>query len=126
MISRRAALGALVFAVWTGKALRSHAAASAEFSERFQVLAPPQPVATGDQVEVIEFFWYGCPYCLELQPLLQVWLRRRPADTAFRRIPAIRREGWAPHARIYHALAALGEVERLHQKVYDAYPDLRY
>lgn len=29
-------------------------------------LIEPQPVSTGDKIEVIDFFWYGCPYCNEL------------------------------------------------------------
>jgi thiol:disulfide interchange protein DsbA len=31
------------------------------------------------------------------------------------------RETWAPHVRIFYTLAELGELERLHQKAYDAY-----
>ena len=84
-------------------------------------LIAPQPVETGDRIEVIEFFWYGCPYCNELQPALQGWIRRKPADVALRRVPAILRESWAPHARIFYTLEELGEVERLHLKVYESY-----
>lgn len=84
-------------------------------------LIAPQPVATGDRIEVIEFFWYGCPYCNELQPALEGWIRRKPADVALRRVPAILRDSWAPHARIFYTLEALGEVERLHFKVYESY-----
>ena len=84
-------------------------------------LIAPQPVETGDRIEVIDFFWYGCPYCNELQPALEGWSRRKPADVALRRIPAILRDSWAPHARIYYALEQLNEVERLHLKVYYGY-----
>lgn len=31
------------------------------------------------------------------------------------------KDTWAPHARIYYTLEALGEVERLHQQVYHGY-----
>lgn len=82
---------------------------------------PPQPVETGDKIEVIDFFWYGCPYCYRLQPSLEDWASRKPADVTLRRIPAVLRDPWAPHARIYYALEALGEVERLHQQVYHGY-----
>jgi protein dithiol oxidoreductase (disulfide-forming) len=34
----------------------------------FQVLDPPRRVATGERVEVLEFFYYGCPVCYEAQP----------------------------------------------------------
>jgi thiol:disulfide interchange protein DsbA len=84
-------------------------------------LIAPQPVETGESIEVIDFFWYGCPYCNELQPALDDWLKRKPPDVALRRIPVILKDNWAAHARIYYALEVLGEVERLHQKVYHGY-----
>jgi thiol:disulfide interchange protein DsbA len=84
------------------------------------VLIDPQPVATGNRIEVIDFFWYGCPHCYNLQPSLVDWLKRKPADVELRHIPAIFRESWVPHARLYYTLEALGEVDRLHQAVYRA------
>jgi protein dithiol oxidoreductase (disulfide-forming) len=81
----------------------------------------PQPVAVADRIEVIDFFWYGCPHCNNLQPPLELWISRKPADVVIRRIPAILRDSWAPHARIYYTLEALGEAERLHQRVYHGY-----
>ena len=80
----------------------------------------PLPVATASRVEVIEFFWYGCPHCNNLQPSLEAWLKRKPADVEFRRIPAVFRQSWVPHARIFYTLETLGELERLHQSVYRA------
>lgn len=81
----------------------------------------PQPVQVPGGIEVIDFFWYGCPYCNSLQPALERWISRKPADVTVRRIPAVLRENWVPHARIYYTLEALGEVERLHQQVYHGY-----
>jgi len=83
-------------------------------------LIDPQPVAVPDRIEVVEFFWYGCPYCYQLQAPMESWLRRKPEDVTLRRIPAIFRESWVPHARLYYTLDALGEVPRLHQTVYRA------
>jgi len=83
-------------------------------------LISPQPVATGERIEVVEFFWYGCPHCNNLQPPLEAWLARKPVDVELRRIPAVFRESWIPHARLYYTLEALGEVARLHQAVYRA------
>ena len=80
----------------------------------------PMPVATGDQIEVVEFFWYGCPHCNNLQAPLEAWLKRRPADVQFRRIPAVFRDSWLAHARLYYTLESLGELDRLHQAVYHA------
>lgn len=80
-----------------------------------------QPVQVSGAIEVVDFFWYGCPYCNQLQPALEGWISRQPADVTVSRIPAILRDSWAPHARIYYTLEALGEVKRLHQRVYHSY-----
>ena len=84
-------------------------------------LIEKQPVETGDRIEVIDFFWYGCPFCNALQPALEAWIKRKPDDVALRRVPVLLRDSWAPHARIYYALELLNEVERLHLKVYHSY-----
>ena len=81
-------------------------------------LISPQPVAAGGRVEVIEFFFYACPYCNELEPLLERWRKRKPADIVFRRVPVVRHDSWVPLAKTYYALEALGEAERLHAVVY--------
>jgi thiol:disulfide interchange protein DsbA len=81
----------------------------------------PQPLSVANGIEVIDFFWYGCPHCYNLQPALERWISRKSADITVRRIPAVLRDSWAPHARIYYTLEALGEVERLHQRVYYSY-----
>jgi thiol:disulfide interchange protein DsbA len=86
----------------------------------YRVIAA-QPVRVSNGIEVIDFFWYGCPYCNSLQPALERWISRKPADVTVRRIPAVLRDSWAPHARVYYTLEALGEVERLHQRAYYSY-----
>jgi thiol:disulfide interchange protein DsbA len=86
--------------------------------EYFEI--PAQPVATGARIEVVEFFWYGCPFCNMLQGPLESWLKRKPDDVELRRIPAIFRESWVAHARVFYVLESLGELPRLHQAVYRA------
>ena len=78
----------------------------------------PQPVASTTGIEVAEFFWYGCPYCYQLQAPLETWAKTKPADVTLRRIPAIFRESWVPGARLYYTLESLGELPRLHHAVY--------
>ncbi|MGC2519294.1 MAG: thiol:disulfide interchange protein DsbA/DsbL [Burkholderiales bacterium] len=83
-------------------------------------LNPPQATDSPGKVEVIEFFWYRCPHCYALEPTLENWLKRLPRDAQFKRVPAIFNEEWAIDARIFYALEALGEVERLHRPLFDA------
>ena len=48
---------------------------------------PPQAVASGQRIEVIEFFWYGCPHCYALEPLIDPWMKKLQKDTVFKRVP---------------------------------------
>lgn len=84
-------------------------------------VATPKPVTTGDKIEVLEFFWYRCPHCNQLEPGLQAWLKTLPKDAQIRRMPAVFRDDWTPGARLYHTLAQMGLVDSLHAKVFHAY-----
>jgi thiol:disulfide interchange protein DsbA len=86
-------------------------------------LIPQQPVADPNRIEVIDFFFYGCPFCNELRPMLERWRKALPADVVFRRTPTVRRDSWVPLAKTYYTLEVLGEVERLHEEVYKGYHD---
>ena len=86
----------------------------------YVVLKPELPVDTQGKIEVLEFFWYGCPHCYGLEPLLETWLPKLPADTQFKRIPAVFNERWAKDAAIFYALEASGNLERLHRPLFDA------
>ena len=85
-------------------------------------LSQPLPtVAEPGKVEVIEFFWYGCPHCNAFEPSLEAWVKKLPADVVFRRVPvAFRAEPFVAHQRIFYALEAMGQVEAMHRKVFYA------
>ncbi|MGE0876999.1 MAG: thiol:disulfide interchange protein DsbA/DsbL [Burkholderiales bacterium] len=85
----------------------------------YQLLEPPRPVATGSRIEVIEFFYYGCPICYEAQPHISRWLLKTGPAVTLRRVPAVSTEGWEPFAKTYYALEATGLLGRLHWPVYD-------
>ncbi len=81
---------------------------------------PPQPVETKGKIEVIEFFWYGCPHCYTLEPHIEAWVKTLPPDVEFRRVPAVFSQRWGHDAAIYYTLEALGLVEKLHRPLFDA------
>jgi len=93
---------------------------SAEEGTGYQVLSPAQPTQHTDKVEVIEFFWYGCPHCYDLEPLLQKWLKTLPANVEFIRQPAVFSELWGKHAKAYFTAEALGVVDKIHSDLFDA------
>ena len=82
-----------------------------------------QPVAVSapaGKIEVIEFFSYGCPHCFALEPTLETWAKRLPADVAFKRVPVGFNALYENYQRIFYALEAMGQVENMHRKVFNA------
>jgi protein dithiol oxidoreductase (disulfide-forming) len=95
-------------------------AAFAQKSPDFYELNPPQPVETTNKIEVLEFFWYGCIHCYNLEPKLESWLKTLPKDVEFRRVPAIFNERWGHDASIFYAFEALGVLDKVHRPFFDA------
>ena len=83
-------------------------------------LNPPQAVETQGKIEVIEFFWYGCPHCYSLEPYIETWLKKLPPDVQFRRVPAVFNSRWAHDAAIFYTLEAMGVLDKLHRPLFDA------
>lgn len=82
----------------------------------FKALAKPQPVAAAGKQEVIQFFWYGCPHCLTVEPYVETWAAKLPKDVVFRRVHVMwdGRNDMEGHAKIFLALQALG-LDAKHQ-----------
>jgi thiol:disulfide interchange protein DsbA len=95
------------------------ASAQAQLGRDFIRLDPPRPAAAGSRIEVIEFFYYGCPVCYETQPILTQWLVSAPEYVALRRVPALASATWEPFAKLFYTLETLDQVGRLHWPVYD-------
>jgi thiol:disulfide interchange protein DsbA len=101
--------------------LAGTASAQIRLGHEFQRVEPPHPTAAGNRVEVIEFFYYGCPVCYETEPFLSRWLGSAPEYVAIRRVPALSSEAWEPFAKLFYTLETLGQVDRLHWPVYDQF-----
>ena len=84
----------------------------------FRSLARPVGVPGNGKVEVIEFFWYGCPHCFVFEPPLEAWLGRLPHDVDFRRMPVAFDARKELHQRIFYTWDALGLVDKMHKKTF--------
>jgi thiol:disulfide interchange protein DsbA len=95
---------------------------AAQFEEltHYVPIAGVPPPVPGSKVEVIEFFMWTCPHCMQFEPHLKEWLARKPDDVEFTRVPAVFSPSAAVLARAFYALEALGEVERLNDVLFNA------
>lgn len=87
---------------------------------QYKRLAQPLPVSANGKVEVVEFFWYGCPHCYALEPFVEQWAAKLPADVVFRRVPAAFTPQYEFHQKVFYALEAMGQVHAVHRKLFDA------
>lgn len=86
----------------------------------YEPVSPAQAVQDQNKVEVIEFFWYGCPHCYAFEPSVAAWLKTKPANVVFIRQPAIFSDLWGKHAKAYFTAEALGVNEKTHADFFDA------
>lgn len=86
----------------------------------YDLVTPAVATADPDRIEVVELFWYGCPHCYHLEPVITEWAKKKPEDVDFRHQPAVFASNWVPHARAFYAAEALGQLDRLHKPLFDA------
>jgi protein dithiol oxidoreductase (disulfide-forming) len=95
-------------------------AARAQRDAPYVELNPPRQVESANKIEVLEFFWYGCIHCYNLEPKIETWLKQLPQDVEFRRVPAVFNDRWAHDAAIFYAFDAMGLLDKLHRPFFDA------
>ena len=100
-------------------------ALAADWGKDYVEISPPQPVDTRGKVEVIEFFYYGCPHCARLEPELKAWARKLPGHVVLKRQPVAFNDSWLPLTRAYYALEAVGLLNKLHEPAFRALHDER-
>jgi thiol:disulfide interchange protein DsbA len=95
-------------------------AATFEAGKDYRVLPQAQPTMNPDHIEVVELFWYGCPHCHRFEPYIDKWLKTKPDNVDFIRMPAVLREKWSLHARAYYTAETLGILDKIHKPLFDA------
>lgn len=94
--------------------------ALAQGSREVTLIDPPQPTPADGTIEVLEFFSYGCVFCANLEPPLEAWKKQLPPDVKFRRVPSGFNLGGLDEISVFHTLEAMGQLDRLHRKLFDA------
>jgi thiol:disulfide interchange protein DsbA len=82
----------------------------------YRVLPIAQAIEAKGKIEVLEFFWYGCPHCHDFEPQLDAWVKRQAKDVSVKKVPVAFRDDLLPHSQLFYALESLGK-SNLHAKV---------
>jgi protein dithiol oxidoreductase (disulfide-forming) len=83
-------------------------------------IQPPLALGPAGKVEVVEFFWYGCPACYGVESMLQTWVKQLPPWVAFRHQAAAINGLAGIHQRLWYVLDALGEEARYRSAIFAA------
>ena len=86
---------------------------------QYLAINPPLPTTPG-KIEVVEFFWYGCPHCYAFEPAIEAWTKTLPADVAFRKVHVAFRANIKIHQRMFYALEAMGKEAATRQAIFNA------
>ncbi len=87
----------------------------------YEAMSTPQPVSTGDKIEVLELFWYRCPHCNTLEAPLHDWLQNgKPENAEYVAFPAVLSPRWESGARAFYTFDALGISDTFHGKLFYA------
>lgn len=117
-------LATKLFVLITALLFSTIAAALTE-GQDYESLTPPQPTNSGNKIEVMELFWYGCPHCYQFEPTLQKWLKTKPANVEFVRVPGIFNPQWAVLGRAFYTAEALGVLDKVHDQLFAAVHELK-
>ena len=98
-------------------------AQDAQYTEgkQYRKVREIQEPADKKRILVEEFFWYGCPHCYALDPVISAWAKTKPADVDFTRVPnTLGRPQGVVHARAFYTAEALNVFDKMHTAMFDA------
>jgi thiol:disulfide interchange protein DsbA len=80
----------------------------------YRPLVPAQATNAGPgEVEVLEFFWLGCPHCYELQPYMDAWKQKKASFVKFTQEHVMWGPGHRAQGRLVYTLDALQREDLL-------------
>ena len=87
--------------------------------EHYQLLENPRRIRA-EEIEVMEFFSYGCVHCFNFDPMLSEWVESKDSSINFVRTPAIASDYWDILGRAYFTLDHMKILEDQHMTMFRA------
>ena len=109
-----------VAAVLAGGLSLTGAAPALAQAQGYELVEPPQNTATPDAVEVMEFFWLGCPHCYSFEPYIEDWKADMPSGAVLVREAPPLNPSWEQHSRAFYAARALGHEDEFVEAAFKA------
>lgn len=93
----------------------------AQSGQGYELIDPPLNTRVSDKVEVIEYFWFGCPHCFAFEPTINNWKDNNKPDYVnfIREAPPLN-PAWEPHSRAFYASELMGVTDEFFDKLFNA------
>lgn len=100
--------------------LLASVAVSAAAQTGYEEIQTPQRTENPDKVEVVEFFWYGCPHCFRFEPFVNDWKKTKPENVDFINAAPPLNPSWKVHSQAFYAAQVLGVLDQFHEPMFNA------
>jgi protein dithiol oxidoreductase (disulfide-forming) len=95
--------------------------AAVEEGKQYKLIEPAVIVHTpNNEVEVIEFFSYGCPHCATLAPYFSEWEAKKPNYVVVKKVPVEFNSKWESYAKLYYTAESLKVTDKMDKVIFDA------
>ena len=91
----------------------------AQSAQGYQLVNPPINTRNSDKIEVLEYFWFGCPHCFAFEPSINSWIAKKPDYVDFVREAPPLNPGWEPHSRAFYAAEIMGVTEQFFEPMFN-------
>lgn len=78
-------------------------------ADGYELIDPPQNTSTDGSVEIMEFFWLGCPHCHAFESSMSTWEKNMPENVNVVREAPPLNPSWEEHSRGFYAAQLMGE-----------------
>ena len=92
----------------------------AQAQSGYENLRSPQKTDADGKVEVIEFFWYGCPHCFQFEAHIAPWHHDAPDNVEFVRMAPPLNPAWKVHSQAYYAAELMGVLDKFHEPMFNS------
>lgn len=111
--------GSAKLAATASLSLSGISAVQAQSQQGYKLVSPPVNTRSSDKVEVLEYFWFGCPHCFAFEPSINKWVKEKPDYVDFVREAPPLNPGWEPHSRAFYAAEIMGVSDQFVDPMFD-------
>jgi len=91
----------------------------AQSGKGYEIISPALNTRDASKVEVLEYFWFGCPHCFAFEPHINRWAANRSDNIDFVREAPPLNPSWEPHSRAFYSAELMGVTDEFFEPMFN-------